>query len=327
MYQVQHSIRALGAVKKKTKKKVGRLKFKSEYNTIELSQYGITHRITSKNTIKINGIKKHIKVRGLDQITPAMEFANAKLCRRALGYFLILTTYKTRALSGLNNLPKANVGLDFGISRNITTSDGDVYNVSVPEDKLLRRMQRRLHRRAKKGSKNRYKLRLQIRKHYERVGNQKRDKASKIVHELLTRYARVYFQDENLRGWHAGQFGKQVQHSCMGTIKRKLKEKYGRTWMIDKFFPSTIFCYQCGTMNDIPLKKRMYQCKCGLNEDRDVKAAKTILYVGMQKESHQFVPTERRDIKPAENSTSTIGSDFDSKLGSMKQEARHFNGE
>jgi hypothetical protein len=31
-------------------------------------------------------------------------------------------------------------------------------------------------------------------------------------------------QDENLRGWHSGLFGKQVQHSCMGLIKAKLKD-------------------------------------------------------------------------------------------------------
>lgn len=324
LYQMHSAIRSLGAIKRKTKKRVGRLRFKSEYNTIELSQYGITHKITGKNTVKINGIKKHIKVRGLDQITTSMEIANAKLCKRASGYFIVLTTYQSKSLSGLNNKPKSNVGLDFGISRNIMTSDGKVYNVSIPEDEQLKRLQRQLHRRSQKGSKNRYKLRLKIRKHYEHISNQKKDKANKIIHELLTMYAKVYFQDENLRGWHSGKFGRQVQRSCLGVVKRKLKEQIHRTWMLDRFFPSTQLCYQCLQMNEMPLEKRVYTCKCGLTEDRDLKAAKTILYIGMQKEGNLFVPTERRDIKPAESPVSTNQTSV-SKLDSVKQEAPHFS--
>ena len=326
LYQVQHAIKALSALKTKAKRKVGKLKFKSEYGCIELSQYGITHKITGQRTVKINGIKRHIKVRGLDQITPAMEFANAKLIRKASGYYLFLTTYQTRSMVGFNNLPKPNVGLDFGISKNITTSDGQFYHVSVPEDKHLRRLQQKLQR-SQKGSKNRYRLQWKIRKCHERLGNQKKDMANKIIHELLTKYNRIYFQDESLKGWHSGWFGRQVQHSCMGTVKRKLKEKTGRTWMIDKFFPSTKFCYQCGAMNEIPLEQRVYTCACGLSEHRDIKSAKTILYVGLQKENHLFVPTGRRDIKPVESTTSVIGSDSDGKSCSTKQEAPHFNGE
>ena len=326
LYQVQHAIKALSAVKRKTKRKIGKLRFKSEYNTIELSQYGITHKVTGKNTVKINGIKRHIKVRGLAQIKSNMEFANAKLCKRASGYYLILTTYQTRNMTGFSNSPKANAGLDFGISRNLTTSDGKFYNVSIPEDKHLRKLQQDFSR-AQKGSKNRYKLQWKIRKCYERLNNRKKDKANKIVHELLTRYNRIYFQDENLKGWHSGWFGKEVQHSCMGTIKRKLKENTGRTWMIDKFFPSTKFCYQCGAMNEISLKQRIYTCDCGLSEDRDIKAAKTILFVGLKKENHLFVPTGRRDVKPVESVAPVVGSNSDSKLCSMKQEALHFNGE
>jgi len=327
LYQVQHAIIALSKVK--NKRKTGRLKFKSEYNTIELPNNGITHKITGKNTVKINGIKKHIKVRGLDQIKPLMEIANAKLCRRASGYYLILTTYQTRNLggaSGLNNLPKPNVGLDFGISRNITTSDGEFYDVSIPEDKRLRRLQSQMLRRSQKGSKNRYKLRMKIQKCYERLGNQKKEQASQIVHELLTNYTKVYFQDENLKGWHSGWFGKQVQHSCMGTIKRKLKEKSGRTLMIDKWFPSTKLCYQCGALNEISLEQRVYHCDCGLTEDRDIKSAKTVLYAGLQKEGHFFLPAERRDIKPVESLTATEQT-FVSKLDSVKQEAPQFIGE
>ena len=42
-------------------------------------------------------------------------------------------------------------------------------------------------------------------------------------------------------------------------------------------------------------------------------------------EQIKFVPTERRDIKPAESMTSVIGGNTDSKSRSVKQEAPHFN--
>ena len=321
VYQMRNAVKSLAAIKRKTKKKVGKLKFKSEYDTIELSQYGCTHKISGKNTIKINGIKKHIKVCGLEQITPVMEFANAKLSRRPSGYFFILTTYQTRDLGELCNAPRPNVGLDFGIMKTLTTSDGDSYKVSIPEDKRLRRLQRKLNRRAKKGSKNRHRLCMQIKKCYEHIGNQKKDKANKIIHDLFSKYNRIYFQDENIKGWHASLFGKQVQHSCLGTIKRKLKEKCGRTWMIDRFFPSTKLCYRCGAMNDIALGEEVYRCPCGLVENRDIKAAKTMLLMGMKQENYLFVPMEHREIKPAENLVSTSDGNIGGKLGSMKQEA------
>ena len=82
-------------------------------------------------------------------------------------------------------------------------------------------------------------------------------------------------QDENIKGWQKGLFGKEVQNSALGTLKDKLK-KNPRVIVIDRFFPSTKLCPICGTVkDDITLKDRTYICpKCGYREDRDVKSAK-----------------------------------------------------
>ena len=53
-------------------------------------------------------------------------------------------------------------------------------------------------------------------------------------------------QDENIRGWHKGLFGKQVQNSALGTLKRKLMAN-DKVLVIDRFFPSTRMCI-CGHM-------------------------------------------------------------------------------
>jgi len=88
-------------------------------------------------------------------------------------------------------------------------------------------------------------------------------------------------QDENLTGWHKDSInGKIVQASCLGRIKSKIKS-LDCHHMIDKYISSTKECYRCGTRTDIGLS-RTYKCPtCGYVEDRDIKAAKTILMYGL----------------------------------------------
>ena len=276
---------------KKIGKKVGKLKFKSEYNSIELSQYGVTHKITGRNRIKINGIKKPLIVRGLDQIKFHYEPANAKLIKKPSGYYIKLTCFLNINSENIPQIKNPNIGLDFGIKTTITTSEGEKYDISIGESERLRRISRKIHRR-QKGSKNRYKMLMDLRREYEYITNRRRDKANKIVSELLRENQIVVMQDENISGWHKGLFGKQVQNSALGTIKSKLSLSK-QVILVDRFYPTTKKCYRCGNLVDIGLEERIYNCaECGLSEDRDVKSAKTTLYAGLS--SHNYIPTEHR---------------------------------
>jgi putative transposase len=100
------------------------------------------------------------------------------------------------------------IGLDFGIKSNITTSEGEKLDVSIGESERLKKLQRELFRRVK-GSNNRHKTVKLIRREYQKLSNRKQDKANKIVHELK-QYDRIYMQDEQISGWHKDLFGKQV---------------------------------------------------------------------------------------------------------------------
>ena len=106
-------------------------------------------------------------------------------------------------------------------------------------------------------------------------------------------------QDENIRGWHKGLFGKQVQNSALGTLKRKLMLD-PHVVVIDRFFPSTRMCPRCGAINEgITLSDRVFTCGCGYAEDRDVKAAETLLLAGKHIKSctraeHTGTPEERK---------------------------------
>jgi transposase len=300
--KLKWNIKGLSSTKKMGKR-VGKLKFKSEYNSIELSQYGITHKVVGLNRIKINGIKRPLIVRGLDQLTRYnnLDYANAKLVMKPSGYYINFTTFLNNIDSSITPQPKnGSVGLDFGIKTNITTSNGDKYDISIRESEHLKRLSRKMNRQ-NKNSKNRWKTRKKLRKEYEHIANRRQDKANKIVSKLLTENQIVVMQDENIKGWHKGLFGKQVQNSALGTIKSKLKMSK-QVILVDRLYPTTKKCYICGNMVELTLNDRIYHCdKCKLTEDRDIKAAKTALYAGLSSINYiKVVPVECRESTPVE---------------------------
>ena len=320
---IKSSIKSLSSSRKKGKK-VGKLKFKSQYNSIDLNQYGQTHKIISNNKIKLMGIKQHLKVFGLEQIKPEYEIANAKLIKKANGYYIKLTCFKFIKESTFTNEVKPDIGIDFGIKDSIITSNGKKFKVSIEESERLKKLQCKFAKTVK-GSNNRYKLKLKIQKEYEHIINKRNDTGNKIVNFLLTNYSTVYFQDEMIQAWHHGRFGKQVQNSCLGRVKAKLKTSPNAV-MIERRFPSTKLCLNCGTLNTLSLADRVYKCDCGYEEDRDIKAAKTILHAGRCKTN--YIPMERRNFKPVENKTSaTIDSSKVVSYDSMKQEVLVFKQE
>ena len=287
---LMQNIIALSRVKKKNRK-IGKLKFKSEYNCIELNQYGITHLIKN-GKFKITGSKKHFKVFGLEQLKKEYEFANAKLIQKPTGYYIKLTCFENLTQNRINK-PTQEVGLDFGIKTHITTSDGEKFNISIEESERIKGLQKKLARQIK-GSNNRKRTIHKLQIEYEKLNNRKKDRANKLIHYLCTKYSTIYMQDEMVRLWHKGLFGKQVQHSCLGLIKAKLKMQ-NNVKVIQSSFPSTKVCYKCGTIHStITLKDRDFTCpSCGFKEDRDIKAAKTILFVGQV--NNTYIPMEHRN--------------------------------
>ena len=66
----------------------------SECNSINLKQYGTTHSIRG-NRIKIQGIKKPVRVNGLKQLLhyDNIEYANAHLLYDGHDYYISFTCY------------------------------------------------------------------------------------------------------------------------------------------------------------------------------------------------------------------------------------------
>ena len=265
--------------------KVGALKFKSEVNCLPIIT-GYT-QILDGCRITIPGFRR-LRVHGLDQLHQfeKFEIADAKLVRRASGYYVKISVMLPKE----RRIPThKNVGLDFGIKDSITTSYGDKYKCDVRETDYLKFLSRKLNKRSKK--KNEKKSRRycrcmrQLKREYEKLANRRKDIANKIYHKLTTDYDVIYFQDEQIKGWQKGLFGKSVQSSCLGALKQRLValEAGGRSFKISKWEPTTKLCPVCGTINHPTLADRIYKCSCGYTMDRDTHSARVVLMIGSSK--------------------------------------------
>jgi transposase len=317
--KINYAVKALSAKKKKGKQKeVGRLKFKSQINSIVLNQFGITYRIENEKYVLIQGFKKHFKVLGFKQIPKNAEFANATLVRKCGEYYLKLTCFLPRERKKVVN---KSIGLDFGIKDSVITSEGEKYFFNFPETKQLKKESRKMNRKVK-GSSNRYKQKFKLQKEYNKISNKKKDCKNKFVSKLVNNNDVVVIQKEQIHNWAKSKmkgFGRRIQHSIMGGIISDLSKK-SETVIIDRFFPSTKLCPECGCLNKIGLSDRLYVCGCGYIQDRDTHSAINILNQGLKQIGMGHINT-----MPVENKTS---ASFDLlkvvSYDSMKQEATSF---
>ena len=292
----------------------GQLQFKSELSCIPLKQYGNTYSFRSANKVRISGISGTLLVRTGNQLQNVDELANANLVKKADGYYLKVTCFINKENFKATKKNGKEIGLDFGIKTNLTTSEGEKVDVSVGESERLKRLQRELFRRVKCSS-NRHKTINLIQREYLKLSNRKKDKANKIVHKLKA-YSCIVMQDEQIANWHKGWFGKQVQHSCLGLVKAKLKA-LPQTIILDKWIPTTKWCPKCHRKHDVSLDERTYVCECGYQEDRDVHAAKNMLAIkDLVFQQNQFVPTGTPSAVPTEHREITL-MEFKASVGEL----------
>ena len=276
--QIINQIKTLSKLKKKGHK-TGKLKFKSEFNSIKLKQYNITHSLRG-NKFKIQGIKDLIRVRGIEQLSKYknnIDYTTANLIYDGINYYIALTCFIDKD-TNIKTYKNDIVGIDMGVSTTLTLSDGTKYDISVGESDRLKKLQTRLVSK-QKGSNNRYKLIKKIRKEYIHINNKKNDISNKIVHSILTNNKTVIIQDEQLNEWRQdGLSGSKIQHSVLGRVKNKLIQSE-RTVMLDKWFPTTKYCSCCGSKTELKLTDRIFEChNCKKKEDRDIHAANNMIW-------------------------------------------------
>lgn len=269
------NIKTLHTLKSKGKK-VGHLKYSKEETVIGLVQPGISYQIKSSKRVKIQGLGKAFPVNGMKQFIniPGLEYANARLLKRPTGYYVQFVTYQPKQQP--KEKIKETIGIDFGCSTAFTLSNGEKISANVPESERLKRLQKQQAKKVK-GSKNFQRAVKKVRKEYQKITNRKNDLANKLVAKF-SEYETVVIQDEQLKGWHSGGHGKAVQHSVLGRVKSKLLQK-PNVVVLGKTVPTTKLCTKCGQWHDeLKVWNRTFKCDCGVEMDRDVHAAKNMVW-------------------------------------------------
>ena len=189
-------------------------------------------------------------------------------------------------------LPVVNkqVGLDLGLKSMVVTSDGYTYGnpkFFAKDEKKLAQAQRRQTRK-KKGSKNRAKARHKVAKIHAKIADRRRDYQHKLSTQIIRENQIVCvesLQVKNMVQNHS--LAKAISDVGWGEFVRQLEYKakwYGRTLVrIDKFYPSSKRCFDCGHVLDtLSLDVRVWTCpECGVIHDRDINAAKNIHAAGL----------------------------------------------
>ncbi len=181
------------------------------------------------------------------------------------------------------------IGIDLGIKDVIVTSKG--FGSGNPKylrkyEARLKTLQRRLARK-QKGSNNRHKARLKVAKLHAKIADCRQDFLHKLSTKLVRENQSIFTETLAVKNMMANhKLAKAIADCGWGEFLRQLQYKcqwHDRTLgAIDRFFPSSKRCFQCGhVLHKLPLEIREWQCpNCQNVNLRDYNAALNILAVG-----------------------------------------------
>ena len=235
-------------------------------------------------------LKQHRQIEG--------RICNATVSKRANKYYVAIIVEKE--IEPLQHNSNA-VGIDVGIKDFCILSDGTRYeNIKTLKKHLkkIKYLQRQLSK-SKTASKRRDKRKLKLAILHQRISNKRLDYLHKITNSITNENQVVCIEDLNVSGmmknhklaqaisdcgWH--EFKRQLEYKC--------KWKGRQLVIIDRFFPSSKTCNNCGYINqELTLQVRQWECpQCNCKLDRDLNAARNILKQGLKMADGTAVKSE-----------------------------------
>lgn len=213
------------------------------------------------------------------EIKGIIKFATISKTKTNKYFVSIITDY----VDNRTRISDNSVGIDLGIKDFVTLSNGEKHNQPKQNDKKLKFLHRQISKK-KKSSKNKTKARLRLARLHEKIDNKKQDFQHKLSDKICKENKLIAIEDLNIRGMAknhclAKAVLNQSWYSFMSKLVYKSERYSGRIERVNRFYPSSKTCSQCGYINkDLKLKHRNWNCpKCSTELDRDINASLNIL--------------------------------------------------
>ncbi|GAH19041.1 unnamed protein product [marine sediment metagenome] len=176
------------------------------------------------------------------------------------------------------------IGIDVGLKEFAVLSTGEV----IPNPRFYRTLEEKLVKEQRKLSRkekfsNNWKKKLaKVQKIHSKIANARKDFLHKLSTQIVNNHDIIGVEDLNIKGMvrnhhlaksiaDAGwsMFNNFLEYKCLWQSKTFQK--------VERFYPSSQLCSECGSKQIMPLHLRTYVCKdCGTNIDRDFNASKNI---------------------------------------------------
>ena len=257
-----------------------------EYCNIELDLTNKQIKLPKLNWVKIRGYRNTNNING--------KIKSATISREPNGKYYVSVLYemydKVPEIT-----PRTIVGIDLGIKKLLTLSDGITYDNNKYIDKYekkIKRKQRELARK-EKGSNNYYKCKKELAILHSKLANARKYYTHKITKKITDEYdiitcEKLKTKEMIIKG-KDNKLSSKINDATFSEIIRQLlyKAKYkGKEfYQIDTYYPSSQICSRCDNQDKRykDITRREYKCtKCNQELDRDLNASINIMFEGLK---------------------------------------------
>ena len=257
-----------------------------EQCNIELNLQTRQLKLPNLNLVKIRGYKNTDNING--------KLKNVTISKEPNGKYYVSVLYEMPDIK-LIARPRTIVGIDIGIKKLLTLSNGTtIDNIHTQEkyQKRIKRKQRELSRKIK-GSTNYYKCKKELAILYSKLANSRKYYIHKITKSITDEYdiitcEKLTTKEMIIKG-KENKLSTKINDATFSEIIRQLsykaKFKGKRFYQINTYYPSSQICSRCDNQDKKykDLNEREYICtKCGMELDRDFNASINIMFGGLK---------------------------------------------
>lgn len=257
-----------------------------EYCNIELDLTNRQIKLPKLKWVKIRGYRNTNNING--------KIKNATISREPNGKYYVSILYEMYDKVPIIK-PRTIVGIDLGIKKLLTLSDGTVYDNNKYIDKYTKRIKRKQRElsRKEKGSKNYYKCKKELAILHSKLANARKFYTHKITKDITDEYdiitcEKLKTKEMIIKG-KDNKLSSKINDATFSEIIRQFqyKARYkGKVfYQINTYYPSSQICSRCSTQDKRykDLTRREYKClKCNQEIDRDLNASINIMFEGLK---------------------------------------------